>query len=151
MKKFLCAILTLSTVFCLTACGNNTTPADSADTSQTQETVAQPPDLTGNWEQFNKNSETSYHTATIQGDTIEIYWVMTDTDTTALYWAGSFTPPTTAEEPYTWDSVNDKEKTDTSLLASGDETKTFTYEDGQISYAASALGVTQTVTLEKTE
>lgn len=151
MKKLLCAVLTLSTAFCLAACGNDTAPTDNADPSQTQETATQPPDLTGNWEQSNKNSETSYHTATIQGDTIEIYWVMTDADTTSLYWAGSFTPPTTAEEPYTWDSVNDTEKTSASLLGSGDETKTFTYEDGQISYTASALGETQTVTLEKTE
>ena len=59
--------------------------------------------------------------------------------------------PEIAEEPYTWDSVNDKEKTDSAILASGDDTKTFTYKDGQLSYSVSAMGNTQTVRLEKQE
>ena len=74
---------------------------------------------------------------------------MEEDDTKALYWAGTFVAPETADEPYTWDSENDKEKTDMALLASGDDTKTFTYENGQLSYDASMMGVTQTVKLEK--
>lgn len=65
------------------------------------------------------------------------------------YWAGSFDAPTTADEPYTWESENDKDQTDMAILASGDDTKTFTYQDGVISYEVSAMGVTQTVKLEK--
>ena len=107
----------------------------------------QPPDLTGEWQQVNSNAEDSYQTATITDDTITVNWVAPDT--TALYWAGSFEAPTTADEPYTWDSVNDTEQTANALLASSDETKTFTYEDGQISYSVSAMGVTTTVKLEK--
>ena len=45
--------------------------------------------------------------------------------------------------------VNDTEKTDSALLASGDETKTFTYSDGQITYDVTAMGITETVKLEK--
>jgi hypothetical protein len=66
------------------------------DTSATQEPEpepAKPLDLTGEWEQANKNSETSYQTATITGDTIEVYWVNTEADTKSLYWAGSYTAP----------------------------------------------------------
>ena len=72
-----------------------------------------------------------------------------DTNANELYWAGTYDAPTTADEPYTWDSKNDTEKTDNALLASGDATKTFTYEDGEISYQASALGTTKTIRLEK--
>lgn len=140
---FACFMLTLP----LTACGGNASNSTGADAAAQQEEAPQPPDLTGEWVQVNSNAEDSYQTATITDDTITVNWVMPDT--TALYWAGSFEAPTTADEPYTWDSANDTEQTANALLASPDETKTFTYEDGQISYSVSAMGVTTTVKLEK--
>lgn len=126
-------ILTLS----FTGCGSDAAAEKSA------------PDLTGEWVQVNSSSEDMYHVATIEGDTIEIYWFSPSDESKALYWAGDFTAPETAEEPYTWTSENDTEKTDTALLASGDETKEFTYEANQISYKAGMMGVTQTIRLEK--
>ena len=93
--------------------------------------------------------EDAWQAATIAGDAIEVYWVSDNGDTKALYWAGSFDAPTTADEPYTWESENDKDQTDMAILASGDDTKTFTYQGGVISYEVSAMGVTQTVKLEK--
>lgn len=108
-----------------------------------------PPDLTGEWKQNNSNSEDTYQTATITADTITIYWVTNNGDTKSLYWAGSFTPPTTAADSYSWESVNDKEQTSKSLLASGADTKMFNYKDGEISYEASAMGTTTTVRLSK--
>lgn len=140
---FACFMLTLP----LTACGGNASNSADADAAAQQEEAPQPSDLTGEWVQVNSNAEDSYQTATITDDTITVNWVMPDT--TALYWAGSFEAPTTADEPYTWDSANDTEQTANALLASPDETKTFTYEDGQISYSVSAMGVTTTVKLEK--
>lgn len=113
------------------------------------EEPAPAPDLTGEWAQVNSNSEDSYHIATIEGDTIEIYWYTASDETKALYWAGDFVAPETADEPYTWTSTNDREKTDSALLASGDDTKEFTYEAGQISYEAGMMGVIQTMRLEK--
>jgi hypothetical protein len=53
-----------------------------------------------------------------------------------------------AVSEYSWNSVNNTDLTDKSLLASGDEIKTFTYKNGEISYSVSALGVTQTVRLK---
>lgn len=140
MKK---TIITFLMIFCmafaLPACGTT----DSSQTSQ------EPANLTGEWKQVNSNSEDSWQAATIEGDTITIYWVSDSGDTKSLYWAGTYVAPTTSEEPYTWDSVNDHEQTDMALLASGDDTKTMTYEKGQISYSASALGTTMTIRLEK--
>lgn len=139
MKKKLIALL-LGLIVALSACG-----ADSGESGD----VSTTPDLIGEWKQVNSNSDDSWQAATITGDTIEIYWISDNGDTRSLYWAGTFTAPTTADEPYSWDSANDTEKTSTALLASGADTKTFTYEDGQISYEASALGTTMTVRLEK--
>lgn len=135
MKRVIACILALMLTLSLAACGG-AKPKD-------------PPDLTGQWKQTNSDSEDSYQTATISGNVIEVYWYTESDQTSALYWAGTFEAPATSEEPYTWESVNDKEKTAAALLASGDDTKTFTYKDGQISYSVSALGVTTTVILEK--
>ena len=147
MKK---SILTAALICMLafSGCGNSSASTTSDNKAeQTEEVKA--PDLTGNWKQINSDSETSYQSATIEGETIEIYWIDEEGETKSLYWAGTFIAPETTDEPYTWDSENDKEKTDNSILASGDDTKTFTYQDGQISYEASTLGVTKTIRLEK--
>ena len=144
----LCAALCLS----LSACGgapSEAAPASGGSAAAASSSAPAAADLTGDWKQVNAASEDSYQVATIQGDTIEIYWVTESADTKSLYWAGTFVAPETADEPYTWESANDTEKTGSALLASGDETKTFTYQDGQISYDVSAMGMTQTVRLEK--
>ncbi|RMA44354.1 hypothetical protein CI603_08445, partial [Bifidobacterium sp. wkB338] len=60
----------------------------------------------------------------------------------------SFTPPTTAGG-YSWISEGNKDKMSQSLLASQDVTKDFKYENGEITYKASAMGTTTTVHLKK--
>lgn len=126
----------------LAACGGSTGNAAKQEPPT-------PPDLTGEWKQTNSNSEDAWQSAEIAGDTIEVYWVSDNGETKALYWAGTYTAPTTADEPYTWQSQNDKDKTGTALLASGDDEKKFSYADGVLSYEVSAMGVTQTVKLKK--
>jgi hypothetical protein len=106
-------------------------------------------DLTGEWKQINSNSEDSWQAAVIDADTITIYWVSDNGNSKSLYWAGSFIAPITAKQPYSWNSVNDHEKTGASILASGDDIKTITYQDGVLSYSASALGTTVTIKLER--
>lgn len=140
MKKAFALILALSLLIVLPACGSS--PAEN-------DTPPETPDLTGEWKQVDGNSEDTWQSATITADYIEVYWVSDNGDTKSLYWAGSFTAPTSADEPYTWESANDTEKTSMALLASTAESKTFTYEGGQIVYEVTALGTTTTVRLEK--
>ncbi|MDD3306921.1 hypothetical protein ACIZ62_08620 [Acetobacterium carbinolicum] len=135
MKKLLSLIMVISMFFCLSACS----PAASKE----------PANLTGEWKQVNSGSNDSWQAATIEGETITINWVSNGGDTKSLYWAGTYIAPTTTDEPYTWDSVNDHSQTDKALLASEDETKTMTYENDQLSYSASLMGTTTTVRLEK--
>ncbi len=107
-------------------------------------------DLSGEWQQVEEGAlGTGIQKAIIRSDTIEIYWAADGTDISALYWAGTYIAPTTANEPYSWESENDKSKTENALLASSDATKTFTYENGKISYSMSALGLTTTIYLER--
>lgn len=82
-------------------------------------------------------------------ETITIYWISDNGDTKSLYWAGSFVAPKTADEPYSWNSKNDHSKTETAMLASNDDTKAITYENGKLSYEASAMGTTTKIILEK--
>lgn len=151
MKRAWALILAVLLVFSLCACGSSSgeQAATAPGTEEASQEPATPPDLTGQWEMVNKEGgeDAAYQTATITDDTITIYWVTGDTK--ALYWAGTFTPPNTADEPYTWESANDTEQTSTALLASSDATKVFTYQDGQLSFEASAMGVTKTVRMEK--
>ena len=152
-KKILTAMIAAALLAMLTACGG--TASTSTDNGSAQNTASQkaeekqPADLTGDWKQVNSSSDDSYQQATISGDTIEIYWVSDNGDSKSLYWAGSFEASTTADEPYSWESKNDHDKTDSALMASSDDTKKFTYEKNQISYEASALGTTTTIRLEK--
>ena len=130
-KKVLSLFIAALMIFGLTACG---------------ETFGGVPDMTGNWIEVNP-ADGMYHVAVIQENTIEIYWVSETIN--ALYWAGTFTA-SNEEEANVWCSVNDTEKTQMSILSSGDETKTFTYEDEKLNYEVSAFGVTSIVELKRT-
>ncbi len=144
MKKMLMTLGCLLIIITLTACGEKTTESQKVQDSN------EPLNLYGTWTQTNSNSETSYQEAVISEDgTITVNWINEDDDTKSLYWAGSFEAPTTSDDTYSWTSTNDKGQTDSALLASGDDTKDFKYENGVISYEASALGSTMTVKLER--
>ncbi|TMU87124.1 hypothetical protein FGG79_03010 [Bacillus sp. BHET2] len=143
MKKTIFIALLVTVLTVLFAGCSSTSSENSEKTSK------QIPELTGEWKQTNSKSSDAYQAATINNDTIEIYWVSDNGDTKSLYWAGSFTAPTTADEPYTWDSESDHSKTENAMLASSDDTKTMTYQDGVLSYEVSALGTTTKVKLEK--
>ena len=115
--------------------------------SQEQQQEAQEPlDLTGTWVQVNKGDD--YQQATIEDGAIEIDWIGDNGKTTALYWAGTYAAPTEPCEEYSWESQNDKSKTQNALMASTDDTKQFEYKDGKLSYKVSMLGTTTTMELE---
>lgn len=146
MKKL--AIISLCMALLITILtGCSSMPTSSGNGGNT--TKKQIPDLKGEWKQENSKSDDSYQAATISGDTIAIYWVSDNGDTKSLYWAGSFVAPITADEPYSWTSENDHSKTKSAMLASSDDTKTMTYQNGVLSYEASAMGTTTKVKLKK--
>ncbi|MDJ0306783.1 hypothetical protein [Dehalobacter sp.] len=145
MKKAAITVLCVALLLALIAgCGSE--PTSSINNGNTSKQI---PNLAGEWKQTNSKSKDSYQAASINGNIIEIYWISNNGDTKSLYWAGSFVAPTTADEPYKWDSENDHSKTNNAMLASSAGTKTITYQNGILSYEASALGTTTTVKLEK--
>jgi len=123
--------------------------SSSAPSAEATPEAAAAPDLAGTWKQTNSGSDDAYQAAVITGDTITVNWVSDGGDTESVYWVGTFTPPTDDASPYTWTSTRDAAATDSAMLASTDDSKDFTFEEGEVSYKASAMGTTTTVRLEK--
>jgi hypothetical protein len=136
---------------------NSATSGDSAsntaNASNTSNTASEPKviDLAGDWKQSNSNSSTSYQTAKISENTIEVYWNDEETGIVSLYWAGTFIAPKPGVNEYSWDSIRDEEKTASAILASQSESKSFSYKDETISYEVSAMGMTTTVVLVRND
>lgn len=135
------ALLGLGLVGCATG------PGDNALNSKPGPGI--PVDLTGEWEQSNDPGNNGSQLATIENDTISIYWLSKD-GTKSLYWAGNSAGTENSSNRFSWDSVNDSKRTRAALLASNAESKSFTYENGIISYEVGALGKTWTVKLKQT-
>lgn len=146
MKKFIKIFACLIIILSLSACGEN--KKETKSTNNKSEKKEEILNLYGTWKQTNSESNEDYQQAEIKEDgTMTIYWISEDSK--SLYWAGSFEAPTTSSKTYSWTSNNDKEQTDSSLLASSDDTKDFKYENGTLSYEASAMGTTKTIKLKK--
>lgn len=141
--KILALIAIAALASCLVGCSSG--GSTSSGSTQTAEQKA-PLDLTGSWVQNNATSSTTME-ADVSGDVITVNWV--NGDTKSIYWVGSYSAPTTSDTTYSWDSQNDKSQTSKALLASGDDTKTFSYENGTLSFPASAKGTTTTVKMAK--
>lgn len=148
----LLALLGAGTVGCSasetadTSQGSDTSPESDQTEAEQSEEAPEPVNLVGEWKQTNSDDPERWQKATITADTIEVYWVAEAGDTTALYWAGTVEVPAEGES-FSFDSVNDTAKTENALLASSDETKTFTYDRGELSYDVTVQGVTTTVRL----
>ena len=142
MKKILALVLAACMLLSLAACGS------SGNTEEEEEILS----LVGNWEE--EETGDSYQAGFITEDSITIYWMSVDEDgntSASLYWAGTYEAPTEDTDSWSWDSVNDTDQTGSALLASDSETKTFTYEDGVLSYAVTLLGTTNIYELVSTD
>ncbi|MCI1955371.1 MAG: hypothetical protein LKJ21_03220 [Oscillospiraceae bacterium] len=148
MKKLFAIVLSCAAIL-LAGCSSPAASGSSNASSSSPSSNSAPLDLTGEWKQTNSDSSTSYQTATISGNTIEVNWIDDSEKSKSLYWAGTYAAPKNASDTYSWTSKNDKSKTGGAMLASSDGTKTFTYKKGILSYSVSALGTTKTVELKR--
>lgn len=144
MKKILIAF-TIVLFFSLVGCSN---------VKQEDDTKSNDP-IQGDWIQEGKVTDLFYMIAHIDNDTIKIYSVANDGNVWALYWDGSYTAPETPSEKYTWTSKNNLVATDKSTSfcprASHDETKEFTYENGELRYSGKSQDKDFTVILKHSD
>lgn len=106
----------------------------------------EPTDLTGHWTTADDASSPEMF-ASIADGAIVIQWHDDISGDTALYWKGTFV--TEAEDEDNIVSVGDVEAMSHALLASGEESKTFTYEEGEITFDLTMMGITQLIVLQK--
>lgn len=153
MKKWfrttISILLSLVIMLAVCACDNNSSEHNNSADGGNQQKKS--PDLTGSWVQKGKEDAETYQAGYIKDGVIEIFWITDNGDTHMLYWSGTYDAPTEEVDEYKWDSSNNRIKTDTAILASDDNTKTFSYKNGEISYEASAFGITTTITLIPSE
>jgi len=123
------AALTITLAAMLTGCGAPATPVD----------------LAGTW--TSPAGDPPQFVATVTDDQIEIQIV--NDDTKGLYWKGTFPVPDGATGDVAVTSAADTEALSTSILGSGDASKTFTYAAGKLSFDFTMLGVTKTVAMSK--
>lgn len=140
----------------LTGCGSPNTassdPAKSAEASKAQETTetqapVEPLDLTGLWVQ--EDAEATYMAADIKDDTIGVFFVLEGDDTPWTYWVGTYAAPTDDKDAYEWTS--ESTYGGNGMLASGADTKDFTYKNGKLQCEVSIQGTTNVVTFVRGE
>lgn len=144
-KKIVTLLFAVIVSISVIGCGNASNELKSNDTTANEE--KRPTDLTGTW--ASEENDGSYQEAIITENTIEINWVSDGGKTKSIYWIGTYEAPTDSTDKYSWTSERDKEKTDSALLASQDDTKSFAYEDKKISYEVSLMGTTSTMELSQ--
>ena len=148
MKKKVVALLFASILaLSAVACTESKEPEKEVTAETKEDKKEEPTSLIGTWK--SKENEGSYQEAVISESSIEINWVSDGGKTKSLYWSGTYSEPTEKTDNYTWTSENNKENTETALMASSDDTKEFTFKDGIISYEASALGTTTIMELSQ--
>ena len=146
----ICTVVTSSLMACSSS-NQGTSSSGGQEAAEQEEVKQEPLDLTGNWVQKDAEGSESFMAGYIKDGVIELFWVSDSGKSGNLYWSGSYDAPTEPGDSYAWDSINDKIKTDYALLASGEETKTFSYENGEISYSVSMMGQTAIISLVPTE
>lgn len=136
-------IITLMVIMALAVTGVIATTAVLLSSGPNNEA---PMSFNGAW---SANINDSKMHAIITGGTIEINWV--NNDVQALYWKGTFPTPLNAKVGDTFDilSTGDTDTMGTSLMASQDTTKMFTYKDHKLHFKLTVMGVQTTVHLEK--
>ena len=98
-----------------------------------------PPDLTGRWGQLPHDDANWYFIGNITDDVIKVEWYQPTYHETYLYWEGTFVPPEDGKEPYRWESstmhtVEELESSNLFHRATREQTKVFTYKDGELSF-----------------
>ena len=108
-------------------------------------------DLSGSWAEKGAKKGDTYHAAYIKNGVFEIFWVNDVDKSVSIYWSGTYKNPKSASKKHTWTSKKNKARTDSALFSVLDDSKKFTYKNGQIIYRKSVLGLSSEVILERTD
>lgn len=148
-KSLLVTILFVSLT--LAACadqGTESSQSKSGNTTQSQESSTI--DLSGVWTHSNSASGEPGLEARIDGNVIEVKWLMEEKLGDGIFWVGSFDSIVPKKGKTTFSSVRDKVATEMEWMASTDEQKEFTYEKGKLKFPVTFQETTFEVEMKKT-
>lgn len=139
---------------CLTACGGKEESAVTATTeiqevsnetseqnvetteeesseAESEEIIVDALDLTGQWVTESSDDGTMM-VADIEDGAVSVFYIIADDDIPWTYWVGTYDAPTANEDAWSWTSTSTY--TGNGLMASGDDTKEFSYKNGTLSF-----------------
>ena len=136
MRKALALLAMIVSIFTLAACGDTHGASSSKN----------PSSLVGEWRQVNSNPN-GWMTASISGESIQVNLV--SRDSSSIFWLGSFDTNRTPIGKFKVVSLGDQDAMKLMIAASSESKKTFTYNNGDLSFEFSALGSSTTVHMKK--
>jgi hypothetical protein len=147
MRKILISVLTIAVV-AVVAFMVTGAMADSSPKNTASNTV-----LTGTYHQTNNGIPHTEMSAVVTNGKIEVTLKLDsgqegDSDVTGIYWAGTFDISNTSDS-FSVVSQADKDKLELSVVGSQDSTKKFDYDNGDLNFLFSMMGMTTTVHLSK--
>lgn len=146
-KLFACLVIfvCLAAGFGLTFTHNSSTA--EAQATQTLDITTAPLTLDGHYHQTKNDIRNTSMSADISGNTIRIE--MTLNGEKGHYWVGSFNPGDDITKSFEVVSNVNSDELSGSLFRSKDQTKTFTYQDGDLSFEFTIRGMKTVVHLSR--
>jgi hypothetical protein len=138
MRKALALLAMIVSIFTLAACGDTHGASGSKN----------PTSLVGEWHQVNSNPN-GWLTASISGEAIQVN--LRGRDTSSIFWLGSFDTDRTPVGKFKVVSLGDQDAMRWKITASTESKKTFTYNNGDLSFEFSAMGSSTTIHMAKTQ
>ena len=150
MKKSLLVTVVIASL-ALTGCVNqDNMPLNGKNPSSIKTQEASTIDLSGVWTHSNSTSGEPVLEARIDGNVIEIKWLMEEKLGEGIYWAGSFDSIVPKKGKTTFSSLRDKVATENEWLSATVDQKDFTYEQGKLKFPVTIQDKTAEVEMEKT-
>jgi hypothetical protein len=104
--------------------------------------------MVGEWRQTNANSD-GWMTASISGNSIRVN--LRGRDSNSIFWVGSFDTSRRPHGTFKVVSLGDQSAMKWALMASSEKQKTFSYDNGVLSFGFSALGSSTTIHMTKSK
>lgn len=155
MKKVAAAAACLALSLALAGCGGGDAPAQDQPAGNDAPAQEQPKEpepkpnlnLDGVWTFDGADGTKNAMSMIIDGDTMKVTFNLDGGP--MVYWAGTYTAPTSPDDAHKWTSTNDKSITGSSFMGSSSDTKDFEYKDGVISFEVTIQGDTAKVEMTK--
>lgn len=141
MRKVLALLALIASIFTLAACGSS--HGGSHDDKR-------PTTMMGEWRQINASPD-GWMTASISGSSIQVN--LRSRDYSSIFWMGSF-ETNQLNHPsgkFKVVSLGDQDAMKWDITASTEKQKTFTYNNGDLSFQYSAMGSSTIVHMSKTK